>query len=453
MTAKTPDRAPPDAATRQSTEGMQRDVEEVQGFSLSVLAGADAGARFVSAGPATTLGTHERATLVLKDPTVSRFHCEIAISEGRARVRDLGSLNGTLIDGVPVYDAPLRSGATLTLGRTKLRFDVVADTVRIPIGERDRFGTMIGRSPAMRRAFSLLERAASSDATVLLLGETGTGKEAAAESLHQASARADEPFMVLDCAALPHDLLESELFGHERGAFTGAVRDRAGIFEAADGGTVFLDEVGEIDLDLQPKLLRVLERREVRRLGSSVWKPVNVRILAATNRDLRTEVNAQRFRPDLYYRLAVVEVRLPSLRERLDDLPLLVEHFLDALGAGRAAGAALVRSPSFLARLRSHGWPGNVRELRNHVERALTLHDVEPMESTTQVLGGAGAPHLDIDVDQPIASARDAWVRHFERAYLERLLEKHGGNVTAAARAAGLHRAHIYRLLWKHHLK
>ena len=309
---------------------------------------------------------------------------------------------------------------------------------------------MVGRSFAMRRAFSLLERAAASNATVLLGGETGTGKEAAAESIHRESARRDGPFIVVDCGAIPGNLLESELFGHEKGAFTGADRARVGAFEEANGGTLFLDEIGELDPELQPKLLRVLEKKEVKPVGTSKYVPVDVRIIAATNRDLRAEVNAKTFRSDLFYRLAVVEVPLPALRERVEDLPLLVNAILDRLGATSPAEAALVRTSDFQQTIARHSWPGNVRELRNYVERCLALAEQAPLDA--QAIPDASAP-IAIDTKQTLKVARDRWTSVFEKAYLEKLLAEHGGNVSAASRAAGVDRIHFYRLLWRNGLK
>ena len=314
----------------------------------------------------------------------------------------------------------------------------------------DRFGQLIGQSPAMRRVIGQLERVAASDATVLLLGETGTGKEVAAESLHRESPRARGPFVVVDCGAIPAHLLESELFGHERGAFTGAVRTREGAFQAASGGTIFLDEIGELPRDLQPKLLRALSRRAVKPVGTEAYVDVDVRVIAATNRELRREVNADRFRSDLYYRLAIVEVQLPPLRERLGDLPLLVEAMLRESRASPADTSRLL-SAAFLDRLARQSWPGNIRELRNVLDRALAMGPWEPdaeIASAPAVLGGAPA----VDLSRPFKQARDEWTAQFERAYLAALLEHHAGSIRPAARAAGIDRVHLYRLLARHGL-
>jgi DNA-binding NtrC family response regulator len=316
----------------------------------------------------------------------------------------------------------------------------------------DRFGRMIGRSSAMQIVFDVLSRAAPSDATILLEGETGTGKEVSAEAIHMGSGRKDKPFLVVDCGAMPPQLLESELFGHERGAFTGAVSSRQGVFEAAQGGTVFLDEIGELSIDLQPKLLRVLERREVRRVGTNNHVPVNVRLVAATNRSLRDQVAAQKFRSDLYYRLAVVEVKLPPLRERLSDLPLLVENIMRGMGSVAPETAARVRSPEFLEAVARHSWPGNIRELRNYIERCVALKDFAPPRATGTVSSMSG-PESAVNVGQPLREAREAWVSAFERRYLEELLRQHENRVSAAARAAGVDRIYFYRLLWKHGLR
>jgi two-component system response regulator GlrR len=321
--------------------------------------------------------------------------------------------------------------------------------------EPTKFGAMVGRSAPMRSLFSLLQRAAASDATVLVEGETGTGKEATAEAIHLEGGRKNGPFVVIDCGAIPPQLLESELFGHERGSFTGAVAARQGAFEAASGGTIFLDEIGELGLDLQPKILRVLERRQVKRVGSTMYSNIDVRVIAATNRSLRAEVTAQRFRSDLYYRLAVVQVKLPPLRERLADLPILVDHVIGALGATDRAIANGLRTPEFLERLTRYRWPGNVRQLRNYIERCVALDDANlpPNLDTAPPEPERTAADAPIDITKPLRSAREQCVSHFERRYLEAILAKHNNNVSAAARSAEVDRIHFYRLLWKHGLR
>ncbi len=353
------------------------------------------------------------------------------------------------VDVRPVGNGPQEARAAFALGSGPVRLD--GDSARVRVDER--FGRMIGRSTAMQVVFDVLARASPTEATILLEGETGTGKEVSAEAIHLGSVRRDKPFLVVDCGAMPPQLLESELFGHERGAFTGAVSSRQGVFEAAQGGTVFLDEIGELSIDLQPKLLRVLERREVRRVGTNNHVPVNVRLVAATNRSLRDQVAGQKFRLDLYYRLAVVEVKLPPLRERLSDLPLLVEHIARNLGGNvDPTLLARVRAPDFLEALTRHNWPGNIRELRNYIERCVALRDFTPPRSTGAMSTMPG-PESAVNVGQPLREAREAWVSAFERRYLEELLRQHENRVSAAARAAGVDRIYFYRLLWKHGLR
>jgi transcriptional regulator with GAF, ATPase, and Fis domain len=281
-----------------------------------------------------------------------------------------------------------------------------------------------------------------------LEGETGTGKEVAARSIHQESDRRDGPFVVVDCGAVPPELLESELFGHQRGAFTGAVAARGGAFEAATGGTIFLDEIGELNSDLQPKLLRVLERREIKRVGSDHYNPVDVRVVAATNRNLQMEVTGKRFRSDLYYRLAVVTVRLPALRERLDDLPMLVANFLEHGEVYSEEECQWLLSSRFLGQLSHHAWPGNVRELRNYLERCLILKTEAEVPLTETV-----PSDLPVDSNRPLREARLQWNHICERRYVEQLLERHGGNVSAAARSAGVDRIHIHRLLRRYGIR
>jgi two-component system, NtrC family, response regulator GlrR len=454
MTTDPPDDAPEpgDEARPISTAELVQSEDGahalVQKFWLHVAAGPDAGKTFGSKGDRVAIGTHESADVILHDSTVSRFHCEITPMRGLPIVRDLDSRNGTFVNAVPIREAYLRPGSILTIGRTRIRFEVGAQPVRVALSPRDRFGVAVGRSLAMRKVFAVLERVAASDVTVLVEGETGTGKELIAESIHSESARAEGPFIVVDCGAIPKDLLESELFGHEKGSFTGAVASRQGAFEAASGGTVFLDEIGELSPDLQPKLLRVLERREVKRVGAPRHATVDVRVVAATNRNLRAEINAGRFRSDLYYRLAVVEVRVPPLRERMDDVPMLLERILEGVGASDRPEAELLRTQDFLAEVLRHTWPGNVRELRNYVERCLALR-----ESGSIPEAGPGDADPIVDPGVPLRPARERWVRAFERRYLEALLRQHGENVTTAARAAGVGRVQMYRLLWRHGLR
>jgi two-component system, NtrC family, response regulator GlrR len=422
----------------------------IPGFQLMVLEGPAPGDHWESQGDRCSIGSHPSNDWCIDEPTVSRFHCEVRVGAGGVRVRDLGSRNGTLLDGVQVIEGCPRSGSLLKLGRVTLRFELRGETNRLLISDKNEFGGMVGTSVAMRAAFALLERAAQSNAHVLLEGETGTGKGQAAEALHRVSPRKDGPLVVVDCGAIPENLLESELFGHEKGAFTGAVGRRIGAFEEASGGTIFLDEIGELAPALQPKLLRVLESREIRRVGSNGYKKVDVRVVTATNRDLRAEVNNGRFRSDLYFRLAVVKVALPPLRERLDDLPILVERMLRAAAASEAASA--LRSPEFIATLGRSAWPGNVRELRNYLERCLVFQEALPLPAEP-LEGPSVNQSQPVDARLPYADARKRAIDSFERAYAQALLQLHQGRVAAAAAAAGMDRVYLYKLLRRHGLK
>jgi len=430
----------PDADGTVELDPLRAGAPVVRSFSLTVAEGEARGVAWRSSSERCSVGSHPSNDFVLSDPTVSRFHCEIAVTGRSARIRDLDSLNGTLLDGVRVVEAHLKDGSAIRLGRSVLSFVLGEQESRIAQSAKDSFGGLSGGSVAMRAAFAILEKVATSDATVLIEGETGTGKDAAAEGIHAASGRRDANLVVVDCGAVPANLLESQLFGHERGAFTGADQRRVGAFEEASGGTVFLDEIGELPVELQPKLLRVLEKKQITRLGSNQPRPVDVRIVAATNRDLRAMVNSGQFREDLYYRLAVVRVRLPPLRERPEDIPMLVRRFAEGFGASPEVLGRLT-SAEHLALLARSAWPGNVRELKNAVERSVVLDQLAlPGEPTSP------APEA-VDLGVPYDEARHRALAAFERSYLEAQLAAHGDNVSAAARAAGVGRVHFHRLL------
>jgi transcriptional regulator with GAF, ATPase, and Fis domain len=426
----------------------------VQRFRLSVTNGPSKGSSFVSTGERCVIGTHESADFRLEDETISRFHCEIDPTSGRPVLRDLGSRNGTRVDGVSTLSVHLHAGARIVLGRTQLVFEPRTDHSKVAISEHESFGGLVGRSVAMRRVFKLLEQAATNDATVLLQGETGTGKEVAAESIHRQSARANRPFVVVDCAAMPANLLESELFGHERGAFTGAVGAREGAFEEANGGTIFLDEIGELPLDLQPKLLRALDKREIKRVGSNRYFGVDIRVIAATNRDLKREVNEKRFRSDLYYRLGIIQVHVPPLRERLEDIGLIVERLLSSFESHYPGQTSALLSRDFVTELATHAWPGNVRELRNYIERCLALSTRLSVADESAAPSSRGVTIAKLaHPGRPLKVARENWTRALERHYLEEMMRRSGGNLAAAARAAEVDRMHFYRLLCRHGLR
>jgi DNA-binding NtrC family response regulator len=391
--------------------------------------------------------------LILDRPTVSSVHAELVATTRGLRLRDLGSTNGTAVAGVRVFDALVDDGATIMVGDVALTLRMGKDTVAQPLSDKTELNGAVGVSPAMRAVFSRLERVGKTDATVLIHGETGTGKEVIAWSLYEASRRKDQPFVVVDCGSIARTLIESELFGHEKGAFTGADKRRIGAFERAQGGTLFLDELGELELELQPKLLRALERREVQRVGGDKPIPVDVRIIAATHRDLRTMVARGEFREDLYYRLAVVTLELPPLRDRREDIPLLVDHFLHGLGADRTA-----LPTGTLERFVEHDWPGNARELKNAVERAIVLGETKLLgsarapsssasPSTPPASSAAPAGSFVIDPSQPYKDQKSAVVADFEERYARLLMKVHQGNVSAAARVAGIDRMSLHKIL------
>lgn len=398
--------------------------------------------------------------LVLPDDTVSRHHCEIERSSSGLMIRDLGSTNQTRLGRTAVREASLEPGTTITVGNVELIVRTEPDRAQILPSESNRFGEVLGRSLAMRAIFGVLERIAPTDAAVLLEGETGTGKDVFARSLHDQSPRRDKPFVVVDCGAVSYNLIESELFGHERGAFTGAISSRQGAFETAGKGTVFLDEVGELPIDVQPKLLRVLESGEYRRVGGNRVMRAEARIVAATKRNLKQEVERGKFREDLYFRLAVVPVTVPPLRSRREDIPDLIEHFLSAAKRRDPAAASIRLSRETTSALMAHDWPGNVRELRNVLDRAiyiatasgekeLRLVDVPVSPAPTNKDGAL----LTFDPGKSYRETRATFEAEFEQRYVAWLLERHAGNISAAAREARMDRKHLYDLARKHGLR
>jgi DNA-binding NtrC family response regulator len=419
-------------------------VAVVSSLRVEVIDGPDRGVHAVG-GDALSVGTAKDNALVVGDFTVSRYHLEATPHPGGVLVVDLGSTNGTYIGAVRIERAIVPPGTAITLGGTTIRFDDAVKRTITAASEARQHAGMIARSPQLLKLFGDIDRIATTPTSVLIVGESGTGKERVAEALHTQSGRTG-PLVTIDCGALTSALLQSELFGHERGAFTGADRVHIGAFERASGGTVFLDEIGELPAADQSSLLGVLERRRFRRVGGSQEIEIDARVIAATNRDLRAEVNNNRFRHDLYHRLAVVVLRLPPLRERREDIAPLVEHFARELGA--SGPLEEVFGADTLLRWARHPWPGNIRELRNAVESALVVgpggfHD-HPHEAPRAASGGPLLPYKD---------ARASVVREFERDYLARLLADANGNVSQAARAAKMDRSHLIDLLHRHGLK
>ncbi len=400
---------------------------------VEVLRGADAPMRAEVTAPQFGIGSHMSNHVVLVDSTVSRHHLEVTALPDGYRIVDLGSSNGTFIGAVRLGEAQASGAVVLQLGQTLVRLSPGEHEQPVPASAARSFGPLVGQSLPMREMYAQLERVAKSDCSVLVEGETGVGKERVAEAIHAASAYAGGPFVIVDCGALSPGLMESELFGHVRGAFTGADTDRPGLLTMADGGTLFLDEVGELPMPLQTKLLGVLERRRVVPIGSTRGRPVRMRVVAATHRDLLRRSNQNLFRSELFYRLAVVRVRVPPLRERLDDLPLLVEACLQQLRAREGTHLPEQLSAVALAHLYAQPWPGNVRELFNAVEHAaLQL----PMP------GARAAP----PPWRPYLATRAQALEEFNRAYFEALV-KRSSNVSQLARDAGLDRRYLIRIL------
>ena len=443
------------------------------------------------------IGAMEDNDLVITDETVSRNHCRIVQEEGGYLLCDLGSTNGTFINGVRVREGFLHSGVTIGLGQSEVQFFASQEKVEIVPSAKNRLGDIIGKNVKMRELYAVIEKIAPTGATVIIEGETGTGKEVVAQTIHKLSPRAGSSMMVFDCGAVPKNLIESELFGHEKGSFTGAIMTRQGLFEMAHGSTLFLDELGELPSELQPKLLRALEQREIRRVGATRSLKVDVRIIAATNRQLEEEVRSGRFRQDLFYRLSVVRLFLPPLRERTDDIPLLVESFLadhayNKLPDGSRKCTRI--SAAALDLMAAYKWPGNVRELVNAVERAVSFASTDeilpqdlpdairngellrsgpirlatgtdaarprallPGKSDSQRSGSDIAapspPPLTPQTDMPFKDAKELWVAAFEREYLVELLRKNRGNISHAAREAEIDRKYFRKLMRKYDIE
>jgi len=425
---------------------------------LAVLSGPDSGKVYPLAPGRYRLGSEATADIVLPDRAVSRQHLILEVRENGVRAVDPGSRNGSYCEGMRFSELEVRPGAVLTLGTTELKLVPEGEKSRaLPLSSRSSFGGLVGNSRRMREVFTLLERLAQGESDVLIQGETGTGKELCAEAIHLHGPRAKGPFVIADLAGIAPQLLESELFGHVKGAFTGAHSDRAGAFERAHGGTLFLDEVGELPLEVQPRLLRALERRQVKRVGANDYRTFNVRVVAATHQDLEGSVAQGRFRGDLFHRLAVLRVELPPLRERPDDIPLLIDTVLARLGRPPSALSDTTR-----LLLAQYPWPGNVRELRNVVDRVVNLGEEAlpdipdvPAPSNPRPPASNEDPEstLSLSLDLPFKEAKEQLIDGFERDYLRNLVERCEGNLSRAAREAGIDRVYLRKLLRKHGLE
>lgn len=433
------------------TVPLERSGRLVRTLRVEVCSGPDTGRTIASDSGAISVGTADGNDLVLTDNTVSRFHLEVRRQAGRILAVDLGSTNGTRIGSAVLQSssATVDPKTTLSVGATTLRVD---DGDIVEIGDAPaRLGDFFGQGEPVRRLMAQATRVAASDVSVLVLGESGTGKELIARALHDASARAAEPFVTVDCGAITPTLFSSELFGHERGAFTGAERQHIGAFERAHGGTVFLDEIGELPAELQSALLGALERRRVRRVGGRDDIEIDVRLVSATHRDLRSHVNSGAFRLDLFYRIAVVTLAVPPLRERREDIPGLIEHFLaDAGYSGRLGD---VFPPDAVKQLLSHPWPGNVRELRNFVLGTLALGEPARLDSVPAGGDESDSVKSASAFELPYREAKRVVMDDFERRYVEHLLQKSGGNARQAARDARMDRSYLMELMKRHRLR
>jgi DNA-binding NtrC family response regulator len=422
---------------------------QTRGGIFLAISGPDRGesAKLAEGHPVVYFGSSPDCEMALSDKTVSRRHLMAALEGETVILRDQGSTNGTFVQGSRFKEITIGFGAEFKLGRTVIKFLPEEEIVDPEPSQDSAFGQLIGGDTKMRQLFKLMQDVAVTDATVLIEGETGTGKELIAEEIHNHSTRRDGPFVVFDCGSVPRELIESALFGHVKGSFTGAIGDRKGAFADAHGGTIFLDEIGEMALDLQPSLLRVLDKKAVRKVGSNTYEKIDVRVVAATNRDLRSEVAKKAFREDLYYRLAVIRLSVPPLRERGTDIPVLIDYFINRFSPGRPLNV----SPEDMNQLRRHSWPGNVRELRNSIERACLLARGDSI-NLDDALTEDAAPALGIRTDLPFKEAKGQLVEKFERQYIEDLMRRHKMNLSAAAREAQIDRKHLRELMRKYDL-
>ncbi|MFZ3089736.1 MAG: sigma 54-interacting transcriptional regulator [Nitrospirota bacterium] len=405
---------------------------------LVIAKGAMAGKEFVIDKGLLRIGSKKENDVVIEDNTVSRFHAQIEEKKGQYIIKDLNSTNGTFVDDLRVSEAFLNEGSIIRLGNTGLRFTPVEEKIELTPSKKDRFGDIVGKSSKMKEVFGILEKVSKTDATILITGETGTGKELVAKAIHKNSLRARNPFVVIDCGSIVRSLIESELFGHEKGAFTGATSARQGAFETAHTGTIFLDEIGELELEMQPRLLRVLEEREVRRVGSTKTMPIDVRIIAATNRDLSKEIKKGNFREDLFYRLSVIQIDLPSLRERKDDIPLLINFFIKENKIRKVKGAA----PETLKILANYNWPGNIRELRNVIDRAIALGASDYIEPKDLILLKPS--------EKDTADFSGRTLEEIEKSAIIQSLKTNRKNKTATAKALGIAYSTLFEKMKKY---
>lgn len=427
-----------------ATHALPDEEPESQGCLIAVTEGPDAGREIDLARGYITIGTSGDCDLTLNDAAVSSFHLRVEVESRGIRIRDLGSTNGTRYLGTRVVDAFVRHGATLRIGRSILQLRAPSRLPATSLSDRESYGSLIGASASMRRLYRQLEALEPhDDVPIIISGETGTGKELVARAIHAHSLRAGKPYLVFDCAGVSENLLASELFGHVRGAFTGATGQRQGVFERCRGGTVFIDELGELPLEMQPKLLRVLETGSVLPLGASQRVDCQFRPIAATHRDLEEMVRDGNFREDLLFRMNVLRVHVPPLRHRREDIPLLMSHFQREMGLDDPS-----LSPETVELFVSgYDWPGNIRELRNAMHRARLGHPPEPTGKR-----GRGDRGLHVDLEQPLAESKKRLVEAFELDYLVGQLERSQGNIGQAARSSRMDRSQFKRLMRKHGL-